>query len=144
MTVIKKTALVRHSAMDMFLLIKDVLHYPEFLPWCQTTRVLRESTQELCAEIVVVRLGIQQAFSTCNHYEPGQWMSIELESGPFHTLKGMWRFLILRADACKISLDLEFEFSNGLLNKAFGEIFNYAANSLLDAFCKRADVIYPT
>lgn len=144
MTVICKTALVRHSAMDMFVLVKDVLRYPEFLPWCQSTRVLQESPQELCAEIVVARLGIQQAFSTCNQYEPGKWMSIELKSGPFRNLKGMWRFLFLRADACKIALDLEFELSNSLLNQAFGEVFNYAANSLVDAFCKRADVIYPT
>lgn len=127
----------------MFHLVKDVARYPEFLPWCQATRILKETPQEICAEIIVARLGIAQAFSTCNFYEEGQWMSIKLQTGPFRTLNGMWKFLPLRTNACKISLELEFEFSNILIEQAFGSIFHYAANSLVDAFCRRADIVYP-
>lgn len=140
---VQKTALIRHSAMEMFDLVKDVARYPEFLPWCQATKVLKEAPQEICAEIVVARLGITQAFSTCNRYVEGQWMSIELHTGPFYALNGKWRFEPLRVDACKFSLDLEFTFSNMLIAQTFGNIFHYAANSLVDAFCIRADNIYP-
>ncbi|KOR29327.1 cyclase [Achromatium sp. WMS3] len=142
MTIIHKTALVKHSAAQMFILVKDVLRYPEFLPWCHSTRILREDTQKLCAEIIVARLGIRQTFSTCNQYIPDHKMSIELQSGPFRTLRGAWNFLALRSDACKVSLELEFEFSGTLIDYAFGSIFNQAANSLVDAFCTRADEVY--
>jgi ribosome-associated toxin RatA of RatAB toxin-antitoxin module len=138
----QSSALVQHSALDMFNLVKDVASYPEFLPWCQTTRILKQAPQELCAEITVSRLGITQVFATCNQYEAGQWMNIKLHNGPFHTLNGIWRFHSLRTNACKISLELEFAFSNILIEQAFGSVFHYATNSLVDAFCARANTIY--
>jgi len=139
---VRKSALVRHSAAEMFALVKEVRDYPRFLPWCHTTRVLRESEREVCAELVVARLGIHQAFSTCNRYEPDQWITLELQTGPFRKLRGEWRFLPLREDACKVSLELEFEFSGALIDRAFGGVFHHVANSLVDAFCKRADEVY--
>lgn len=142
MPVVRKSALVRYSVGEMFALVKDVRRYPQFLPWCNATRVLRESEREICAEIVIARLGIHQTFSTCNRYEPDRWMSLELQSGPFRTLRGEWHFLALREDACKVALELEFEFAGTLIDKAFGSVFNHVANSLVDAFCKRADEVY--
>jgi ribosome-associated toxin RatA of RatAB toxin-antitoxin module len=48
----------------------------------------------------------------------------------------------LREDACKVELALEFEFAGGLIDKAFGAVFHQIANTLVDAFCKRADEVY--
>ena len=142
MPVVSKSALVHHSAEDMFALVKDVDSYPDFLPWCHAAKVLRERETEICAEIVVARLGIRQAFSTCNRFEENKWMTLELRDGPFKSLRGKWRFLALRDDASKVELDLEFEFSGFMIDKAFGGVFNQAANSLVEAFCKRADEVY--
>jgi ribosome-associated toxin RatA of RatAB toxin-antitoxin module len=41
-----------------------------------------------------------------------------------------------------VELELDFEFSGGLIDKAFGAVFNQIANSLVDAFCKRADEVF--
>jgi len=133
---------VRHSADQMFHLVKDVETYPLFLPWCHSTRLLKHTKREVCAEIVVARVGIRQAFSTCNRFEEGRWMGLELKDGPFKKLRGDWNFLPLREDACKVELDLEFEFSGLLIDKAFGSVFQHAANTLVDSFCKRADEVY--
>ncbi len=46
------------------------------------------------------------------------------------------------SDACKVALTLDFEFAGALIDKAFGTVFNQIANSLVDAFCKRADEVY--
>jgi len=133
---------VRHSAHEMFQLVKDVEAYPLFLPWCHSTRVLESTEREVCAEIVVARIGIRQAFSTCNRFEEDKWMGLELRDGPFKKLRGDWNFLPLRDDACKVELDLDFEFAGLLIDKAFGSIFQHAANTLVDSFCKRADEVY--
>jgi ribosome-associated toxin RatA of RatAB toxin-antitoxin module len=69
-------------------------------------------------------------------------MELELQDGPFKYLRGSWRFLPLRPDACKVSLDMEFEFSGALIDKAFGAVFNQIANTMVDAFCKRGDEVY--
>lgn len=138
----KKSALVHYSAEQMFRLVKDVEAYPRFLPWCRSTRLLKSGEREICAELVVARLGIRQTFSTCNRFEENKWMRLELREGPFKRLRGKWIFLPLREGACKVELDLDFEFSGGFIDKAFGTVFQHAANTLVDSFCKRADEVY--
>ena len=67
---------------------------------------------------------------------------MQLVDGPFKYLKGAWRFDDLKGQACKISLDLDFEFTNGLVSLALGPVFNQIANSMVDAFVERAKNIY--
>jgi ribosome-associated toxin RatA of RatAB toxin-antitoxin module len=45
-------------------------------------------------------------------------------------------------DACRVSLELEFEFSGRLIAMAIGAVFSQIAGSLVDAFCDRADELY--
>lgn len=139
---VKKSALVRHSAQQMFDLVADVEGYPSFLPWCDAATLLSRDENELCGRIEVARLGVRQVFSTCNRLEPPERMYLRLKDGPFRRLSGLWTFTPLREDACKVELELDFEFSGRLIDKAFGGVFGQIANSLVDAFCKRADEIY--
>jgi len=140
--IVKKSALIPYSASQMFELVYDVASYPQFLPWCHSARVLSETEDKICGQIEVARVGIRQTFSTCNRFERGRHMSIDLLDGPFRKLVGSWRFTPLREDASKVELELDFEFSGGLIDKAFGTVFNQIANTLVDAFCKRADDVY--
>lgn len=69
-------------------------------------------------------------------------MEMQLIDGPFKDLQGVWRFEALDETACKVLLDLEFEFSNKLVAMTMGRVFNEIAGSLVDSFCSRADKIY--
>ncbi len=131
-----------YSARQMFNLVNDVESYPEFLPWCSSTTLLSRTEDQVCAELEVARMGVSQRFSTCNRMVPGVSMDIELIDGPFKHLKGGWVFKTLREDACKVELELDFDFSGKLINAAFGTVFHQVANTLVDAFCKRADEVY--
>jgi ribosome-associated toxin RatA of RatAB toxin-antitoxin module len=126
----------------MFDLVADVERYQEFLPWCSDSALVSHDGRRLCGRIEVSRLGITQAFSTCNELDPPQRMGIELQEGPFKSLHGEWQFLPLREDACKVSLRLEFEFSGRLIDAAFGKVFRQVANSLVESFVKRAREVY--
>ena len=101
-----------------------------------------DSLEELCGELEVSRIGIRQRFSTCNALVENERMDIQLRDGPFRRLEGGWRFTPLREDASKVELVLHFEFSGKLIDAAFGRVFNQIANTLVDAFCKRADEVY--
>jgi ribosome-associated toxin RatA of RatAB toxin-antitoxin module len=142
MASVRKSALVPYSAQRMFELVYDVESYPQFLPWCHRSRVISETEDQICGQIEVSRLGIHQTFSTCNRFERYGRMDIDLLDGPFRRLHGGWRFTALREDACKVELDLDFEFSGQLIDRAFGAVFSQIANTLVDAFCKRADEVY--
>ena len=142
MAIVKKSALVPYSASQMFNLVYDVAAYPQFLPWCHSARVISETPDKICGQIEVQRMGIHQTFSTCNRFERDRLMYIDLLDGPFRKLVGAWRFTPLREDASKVELELEFEFSGRLIDKAFGGVFNQIANTLVDAFCKRAEEVH--
>jgi len=138
MAVVEKSALVPYSAKALYEIVADVEAYPEFLPWCQSARLLSRTETELCGQITVSKAGVTRTFATCNRLHPYHRMEIRLKEGPFRKLEGAWEFTELRENACKVALRLEFEFSSGLMDKAFGVVFGQIANSLVDAFCKRA------
>lgn len=142
MPVVSKSALVGHSAKEMYELVCDFESYPEFLPWCSQSRLISRTPQQICGELEVARAGIRQRFSTNNQLLENERMDIQLRDGPFRKLEGSWRFNALAADACKVELTLDFEFAGKLIDAAFGRVFNQIANNLVDAFCKRADELY--
>ena len=142
MATVEKTALVHHTTREMYDLVSDINAYQDFLPWCSASRLISESETEICGEIEVSRMGIRQKFSTCNAIYPPDKMHLKLKDGPFKKLEGIWQFTALSEDACKVSLQLEFEFSGRLIDKAFGRVFLIIANDLVEAFCKRAEDVY--
>lgn len=139
---VKKSALVAFSTDQMFDLVIDVERYQEFLPWCRASTLLSRTENEICAEIEVAKAGISQTFSTCNQFDRPNSMQLKLREGPFKELTGLWEFTALTEDACKISLEMNFEFSGRLINAAFGAVFRQIADTMVHSFCQRAKEIY--
>ena len=139
---IERSALVTHSALDMYGLVADVLSYPQFLSWCTDSQVHEQTTETQEASLTVVVAGIKQQFTTLNTLSDGEWVKLELMKGPFRKLQGEWSFAQLGEDGCRISLRLEFEMIAGPMSLLFGTGFGKIANRLLDDFCKRAEQVY--
>lgn len=139
---INRSALVRHSASEMFELVNDISAYPEFLKWCRSSQVLSESDGEVVAELEIAWKVLHKTFSTRNYLVRGESIQFTLESGPFQSLVGTWQFKELKQDACKITMDIEFEFKNAVSNMVFTTIFSQIYKSLISAFINRADEIY--
>ena len=66
-------------------------------------------------------------------------MVIKLIDGPFKSLKGEWRFFEIESGACKIELELHYEFSNAILDKLISPVFNMIANTFIDNFVAKAN-----
>lgn len=142
MTSVSRSALVPFSAAQMFDLVEDVEQYPRFLPWCSDTAVSFRDPVTTRATIGINYRGIRQKFSTENRKEPPQLMRIRLIEGPFRALDGEWRFTPLQEHACRIDFSLHYEFSSPMLGKLVGPVFAHIAGTMVDAFLKRADVVY--
>lgn len=142
MTSICRHAIVNHAAADMYRLVADIESYPEFLKWCASTHILHRSDEQVEARIDIAYKGINKSFTTRNYLQKGKAMEMCLVDGPFKNLQGFWRFNALDDNACKVSLDLEFEFSSKLVAVTMGKVFNEIAASLVDSFCRRADQVY--
>ncbi len=139
---ISRSALLPYQAQALFDMVNDVQAYPEFLPWCAAARVLESTPEQMQAELTVSRAGLSQRFTTHNLLVPGRRIEMRLVSGPFSHLHGVWTFEPLTDEASKISLNLEFDYSGAIMRATLGPLFNHAANSMVDAFCQRAQQLY--
>ncbi|MGV6825477.1 MAG: type II toxin-antitoxin system RatA family toxin [bacterium] len=142
MAIVEKSALVPYSAQQLYEIVDDIDAYVDFLPWCSASGVLSRDDAEVHGMIEVSKAGVKQSFVTINQLTPYQRIDIRLKEGPFRKLEGHWEFIALREDACKVALKLEFHFSNGMMDRAFGIVFEKIANTLVDAFCERAVQIH--
>lgn len=142
MAVVEKSMLVEYPAETMYSLVDDVARYPEFLPWCGGAEILSRDDQTVHAALQINYKGIKQRFSTRNRAQAPKLIEITLIEGPFRHLDGRWRFTPLGSEACKVEFALHYEFSSRLLDKLVGPVFNYIANSFVDAFNKRAESLY--
>lgn len=142
MALVEKTVLVAHSAERMFNLVDRVEDYPKFLPWCGGSSVLDLTGTTVHATVQIDYHHLKQSFTTENVRTPPHHIAMKLQNGPFKQLDGSWRFIPLNATACKIEFRLHYEFSNKMLEKLVGPVFNYIANSFVDAFIHRAEKVY--
>ena len=145
MKTVHKSVLIWYSAAEMFALVTDVVSYPQFLPWCDRASVQEETAQGMVAKVGISFAGLKQSFTTRNVHEQDRKVSLKLVDGPFSRLEGNWTFLPLgdgSQRACKIEFTLCYDFDNGMLAALVGPVFDKIAGSLVDAFVKRAAVVY--
>ncbi len=142
MYTVTKSALVRHSARKMFILVDDVDQYQEFLPWCGGSEVISRTGEEVIASIEIAYKGVEKSFTTRNQLVGTQKIILTLVDGPFSKLNGIWEFIQLEENASKVELNLQFDFSNRLLGVLVDPVFRIIADSMVDSFVKRAEEIY--
>lgn len=142
MTTISKSALVSYSPEQMFRLIDDIEAYAEFLPWCGKSTEISRDEKNVEASLFISHSGVNKGFTTQNKNTAFEKIEMHLVNGPFKSLEGVWLFEALGENACKVSLNLEFEFSSKIISVTLGPVFSRIANSLVDAFIKRADTVY--
>ena len=142
MITIKKSVIVAHSASEMFELVDTVENYPQFLPWCSKSEVIKREDNVLEAIIHMDYMKIKQHFGSRNYNIPNQEIHMTLLTGPFKHLDGLWHFKPLGASSCKIEFELNYEFSNVILSKLIGPAFGIISNNLVNSFIKEANRRY--
>lgn len=144
MAQVEKTVLVPHSAAQMYALVDAPERYPEFLPWCGGVDLKSRDDTVTEATLHIDYHGLRQRFTTRNNKSFPTRMEIALVDGPFSHLEGLWHFIPLTEDACKVEFRLNYTFSSPLLEKVIAPVFSHIANTFVDAFVQRAEIIYRT
>jgi ribosome-associated toxin RatA of RatAB toxin-antitoxin module len=135
---IARSAIVEHSAERMFALVDDIESYPRFLPWCRAAKVDERTEERVQATLSVGMRGLKQTFSTRNELRPPEAMEMRLLKGPFRHFAAAWRFRPLSAQACSVEFSLEYEMA-GPLARVLEPLFDHIADTMVDAFTRRAD-----
>jgi ribosome-associated toxin RatA of RatAB toxin-antitoxin module len=142
LTTIKRSALVMYSAQQMFDLVNDVASYPQYMANCVGAEVLEQSDDVMIARLDLKKGGIRYSFTTRNTLIQPDRISMSLEQGAFKRFSGEWSFKALTESACKVMLDLEFEFNSLSVGIASSGLFTSVANNLVDALSQRAKEVY--
>jgi coenzyme Q-binding protein COQ10 len=139
---------VRHSAQDMFNLVADVEHYPEFVPLCRDLRVRKRETsgeglEVLVADMTVAYKLVRESFrSRVTLDRPNMRILVEYLEGPFSHLENRWTFRSLDAAECEVEFFIDYEFRSRMLGVLMGSMFDAAFRRFAAAFERRADEIY--
>lgn len=139
---VKKSALVMHTASEMYQLVDDIESYPAFLPWCKSATILERDVDHAKASIEIEKGAVNKSFTTLNRMQKNKIIEMRLVEGPFKHLQGFWHFEALQENACKISIDMEFEYASRMMGLVIGPVFGKIVDSLVDSFCQRADQVY--
>ncbi|TXI98550.1 MAG: ubiquinone-binding protein, partial [Neisseriales bacterium] len=60
----------------------------------------------------------------------------------FMHLKGHWIFTPLAEYGCKVDFKLDYKFSNIIIEKVIGAVFEFVIKNIVDSFVKKAHEIY--
>jgi coenzyme Q-binding protein COQ10 len=139
---------VRHSAADMFDLVADVEHYPEFVPLCRDLRIRKripepEGVEILIADMTVAYKFVRETFtSRVTLDRPNLQILVEYLEGPFSRLENRWAFHATGERTCEVEFFISYEFKSRTLGLLMGTMFEVAFRRFSVAFERRADVVY--
>jgi ribosome-associated toxin RatA of RatAB toxin-antitoxin module len=157
---VNKSVLIWYSASQMFNLVTDVPSYPQFLPWCDRAQVLESNppggatggasnATHVTAQVGISFGAVRQSFTTRNTHSVDaqgvRTVHLQLVQGPFSALQGAWHFTPVGSaaqNACRVELQLSYDFDSATLAALVGPVFDKIASSLVDAFVKRAEQVY--
>ena len=143
----RTTSDVPFTAAQMFDLVADVEKYPEFLPHCLALRVVSNKTKggegELVADMIVAFKVFREKFrSKVTLDKPALFIDVDYADGPFRHLDTKWCFTDKTEGGSTIDFEIDFEFSNVLLQTTAQLIFDKAFAKMSDAFVERAYEVY--
>ncbi len=139
---ISKTALVPYTASEMFELVVDAESYPEYLPGCRSVEIHEREPDRVVATVNLAKGKISKSFTTENRFVKNKRVDMHLVKGPFHHLEGRWDLEPVGEEECRVSFQLEFEFSNKLLAMSVAPVLHEIAHKLVGVFKKRAERLY--
>ena len=133
---------VPYTPDKMFDLVADVEKYPEFLPWCIASRVIKNEKYLLIADLMIGFQVFREKFrSNVNLDKKNMIIEVSYEDGPFKFLTNKWEFKSHKGK-CKILFYLDFEFKNIFLQSLMERLFSEAVKKMVTAFEHRAKKLY--
>ncbi len=137
-----ETKFVNHKPKDLFNLVSDIKKYPEFLPWCLGARVELISQNNLNADLIVGFKLYREVFKSNVFLNRKKFeINVNYLEGPFNHLNNYWKFN-KKNNGCEIHFFVEFNMNAKILNAILERFFNEAILKMVDAFEKRANLLY--
>ena len=123
--------------------VLDIEKYPEFVPFCQGSKVY-ERKQEGHLTLIVADLTIGKGpfvdtyKSDVKFNKKDDTIFVTNIDGPLNYLENNWKF-VEQGGLTEVTFDVEFEIKNKFLNILMTKSFQFGLEKIADAFQKRAE-----
>jgi coenzyme Q-binding protein COQ10 len=134
--------LLPYTAEQLFDLVAEVEHYPEFLPWCLGARIRERKGNEITADLLIGFRMVRERFTSRVVLDRPRGIDVSYSEGPFRYLTNHWGFVPQPDGGCLINFYVDFEFRSRLLQKIIEVLFNEAVKRMVSAFETRARQLY--
>ena len=138
---------VPYSPEAMLELVADVERYPEFVPLCESLKVVSraeasDGTRTIVARMKVGYGPIRESFTSrvtvAKHLRR---IDVAYLDGPFRSLQNRWLFRA-SPSGCEIDFNIAYEFRSLPLQMLLGAMFDRAFRKFAEAFEARARKVY--
>lgn len=149
MPIFQSSRSVGYVPEDMFALVADVEHYPEFLPLCEALKVRRRSVLDdgremLIADMTIGYKAIRETFTSRVTLDSAEMkILVEYVDGPFSHMQNRWNF-VRENSGTRVEFFIDYQFKSRMLGLLMGAMFDTAFRKFSDAFVERAGVVYGT
>lgn len=127
---------------QMFALVADVDKYPEFLPWCISSRITKREGDVFYADLIIGYKMVREKFTSKVILERPNSIRVEYLKGPLKYLSNKWKFIPRADGGCTIDFYVDFEFRNAFFQSLMGVFFNEVVKRMVTAFEDRARKLY--
>ena len=139
--------IVPYTKEQMFDLVSDIDNYSEFLPWCNSSKVIKRERLENTSIIIAdLEIGYDQFVYTyrskVNLYADKSRITVSNLDGPFKYLDNKWEFVKIDDNSSEIQFDIDFELNVTLFDILMRKFFDLAFQKMVEAFISRAEEIY--
>ncbi len=140
---IARSAIVEHSAAEMYALVEDIEAYPRFLPWCAAAEVHERRPGATKATLTV---GPRRPAPFVHHAERKPAGRSDRHAPGGGAVPALPRRVALRRRSARtprrIEFTLQYEFSSRTLGRLLAPLFDGIADSMVEAFVRRAAEVY--
>ncbi len=131
-----------HTPEQMFDLVADIEKYPDFLPWCASTRIRERAGDVIVADVEIGFKIFRERFTSKVTLDNPRRIDVAYSHGPFKYLNNRWIFNEMEDGKCEVDFFVDFEFRSRLLQGMIGPVFCEAVRIMVSAFRKRAKDLY--
>jgi coenzyme Q-binding protein COQ10 len=131
-----------YTPSQLFDLVADVEHYPEFVPWIIAAHVQHRTKQKIWTGLVAGTRLLRKRFSTVATLDRPHRIVVSSYDPIFERFEQKWTFHPARAGGTDVEYQVELRFRSPLLRILLGPSFVSRAGAMISAFIRRAHVLY--
>ena len=133
-----------HSPFDLFVLVTEVEHYPEFIPWVKTIRKCNENILEyehtFVAEAIVGYRGFRFKYSSLVETNSKlMTVTTRLRHGPLKSLVNNWQITAKEQGCSQVDFRIDYELLNSIFMRMVRRKSGIGAEKIMLAFLDEAD-----